>query len=190
MTPHKDDKDLPWYKNYMLVMVLALPAIMVVICIIFVIWSIKVQDSTVRDDWYMDGKALFQDASLDQRAYDIGVAGIMRFAGNQVMFDLNYPKEALTTQKLATGAAVFYPKRLHVLISHATNKEFDKEFELVWTKDNHYVGEVHLSDVAAKYYLTIKPLDVPDGEPWRLITHDKLPAKHVVFVPLQSFAHN
>lgn len=189
MTAHKDDKDLPWYKNYMLVMVLGLPAIMVVICIIFVVWSIKVQDSTVRDDWYMDGKALFQDASLDQRAYDIGVAGIMRLTGKQVTFDLNYPKEAVSSGRLATGAPVSYPKRLHVLISHATNKEFDREFELVWTHDNHYAGEVVMSDIAAKYYLTIKPMDLPDDKAWRLITHEKLPANHVVFVPLQSFAH-
>lgn len=170
-------------------MVIGLPAIMVVVCIVFVIWSVKVHDSTVRDDWYMDGKALFQDASLDQYAYDIGVAGIMHFGDKQAEFRLNYPKQALASGQLATGLPLSYPKRLHVLISHATNKEFDQEFELVWMYDNYYVGQWMPPDVSAKYYLTIKSLDLPNAQSWRLITHHKLPAKHVVFAPLPSFAH-
>lgn len=163
--------NLPFYKNYMLVLVLVLPFFMVIVCIIFVFWSVKVQDSTVRDDWYMDGKALYQDASLDKTAYDLGVAGIMRFDSQSVQFELN-PKHTID-----------YPKTLTVLVSHATNKAFDQEFVLTYQKDNIYIGKPLNLAINAKYYITIKP-DIGD---WRLITKVKLPASNVSFVPLTAF---
>ena len=68
-----------WYKNYMvLIFVIGLPALVVIVCLYFIYFSIKIQDSTVRDDWYMDGKALYQDASRDQMTYDLGISGVMR----------------------------------------------------------------------------------------------------------------
>lgn len=162
-----------WCKNPMLLMVLGLPAFMVAVCIVFVIWSIKVQDSTVRDDWYMDGKALYQDASLDKVAYDLGLSGVMRFDNKtkQVLFELN------------SEQAIDLPKQLNVLISHATNKAFDQGLVLSYSHDNVYVGQVVLADISAKYYLTIKP----DIGNWRLITQANLPMANVLFVPLDAF---
>ena len=77
----------PWYKNYMVtIFVIGLPAVVVVACIFFVFFSVKHKDATVRDDWYMDGKTLYQDASKDQLAHDLGAHGVMRFDGDVVTF--------------------------------------------------------------------------------------------------------
>lgn len=185
-TPKKSDNI--WYKNYMVtVFVIGLPVFVVVVCIFFIIFAINIQDSTVRDDWYMDGKALYQDASKDQLANDLDIAGIMRFDGDTVRFELNYPKSATDTGTFADGTPIYYPTTLDVNISHATDKSKDKDFILTHTKDNLYIGKVTIDNtVPAKYYLQINtPKDTP--KPWRLIHAQKLPASNVSFVPLTAF---
>lgn len=188
MTKKSQPQKNIWYKNYMMIVfVIGLPTLTVMTCIFFIFYAIKIKDSTVRDDWYMDGKALYQDASKDQLAYDIGVSGIMRFDGNQVSFDLNYPKESLQTGKLANGTPISYPKTLKVGISHATDKDLDQDFILTHTQDNHYSGQVQLAHTTAKYYLNIYP-ENNQQNPWRLTQAHKLPSDTVAFFPLQAFA--
>ena len=66
LTPKPNKQANIWYKNYMvLIFVIGLPVLVVVISLFFIFYSIKIQDSTVRDDWYMDGKTLYQDSSRD-----------------------------------------------------------------------------------------------------------------------------
>lgn len=174
-----------WYKNYMIIVfVIGLPVFVVIACIFFIIYAVNHRDSTVRDDWYMDGKALYQDASKDQRAYDYGVGGVMRFDGNKVAFELNYPETTLKTQ-----AIDFYPKNLSVVISHATDHTKDRDFVLTHTGDNRYQGEVVLDGSSAKYYLQVS-YDDNKEQAWRLIHAHRLPAQNVPFFPLKAFAKN
>lgn len=181
-------QETPWYKNYMLtVFVIGLPVLVVIVCIFFIIFAINIQDSTVRDDWYMDGKALYQDVSKDQLANDLGVAGIMRFDGDKVRFELNYPKNAIDTGILADGTPLYYPATLSVNISHATNKSKDRNLTLTYQEGNLYTGQVALDiDIPAKYYLQINT-PAETTKPWRLVHAQKLPAQNVSFVPLPAF---
>lgn len=168
-----------WYKNYFVtVFVIGLPALVVVVCLFFIGYALKIQDSTVRDDWYMDGKALYQDASKDQLAYDLDISGVMRFLSDgRVVFQLNQPNPDFV-----------YPATLSANISHATDKSKDRDFVLTRTHDSTYEGQVQLDTaIPAKYYLQIStPADLPD--PWRLIHAQKLPANNVPFAPLPAFA--
>lgn len=174
----------PWYKNYMVtVFVIGLPAIVVVACIFFVFYAIKVKDATVRDDWYMDGKTLYQDASKDQLAYDLGVHGVLRFSGSAISFEMNYPADSVSTGKLKDGSDLVYPKTLSLTISHATDKNKDRDVILTHVKDNVYQGEVVLDPLPSKYYLHINN----DTPTWRLTQSQKLPANNVAFMPLSTF---
>lgn len=173
--PTQTNAPQKWYKNPMMtVFVIGLPAFVVVACVFFVFFAVKNKDATVRDDWYMDGKTLYQDASKDQLAHDLGVSGIMRFDGDDVVFELNYPKK--------DGMTPAYPATLSVKISHATDKNKDRDATLTHDKDNLYTGKVSLDPLRAKYYLHINS---DDG--WRLTQIQKLPAKNVPFAPLSAF---
>lgn len=180
IAPNMPPKNI-WYKNpILLIFVIGLPVSVVIICIFFIIFAIRVQDSTVRDDWYMDGKALFQDASKDQLAHDLGVTGVMRFDNDKIDFELKYPETTLQSQTLD-----FYPKTLNVKISHATDKTKDRDFVLTHAADNRYTGQVTLDAIPAKYYLQV---DNGAGEhAWRLIHAQKLPAQNVPFFALKAF---
>lgn len=165
----------PWYKNYLLVIfVIGLPAFVVVACLFFIVFAVKIKDTTVRDDWYMDGKTLYQDASKDQLAYDLGLHGVMRFDGENVSFELHQDKQ---TQNL------IQPATLAVSISHATDKSKDHDFVLTRSKDNLYQGTISIDKLPAKYYLHVGN----DEQKWRLVHTQKLPATNVVFHPLSAF---
>ena len=178
-----------WYKNYMvLIFVIGLPVFVVIVCLFFIYYSIKIQDSTVRDDWYMDGKTLYQDASRDQLSYDLGLGGVMRLTpqgdATQVVFELRYPEDSLASGKLRDGSPVSYPDSLSVRISHATDNSKDRDFTLTHTQGGLYQGMVTLDPNPAKYYLQVSN----DGKQnWRLLQNEKLPITNIVFYPLSSF---
>lgn len=178
-----------WYKNYMvLIFVIGLPALVVIVCLYFIYFSIKIQDSTVRDDWYMDGKALYQDASRDQMTYDLGISGVMRFDDDgdktKLRFELNYPAQSITTNILSDGTPLVYPKTLEVKISHATDKSKDRDVTLVHSADNVYLGEVDMDKQPAKYYVQV---DNDGVHNWRLVQHETFPIANISFHPLASF---
>ena len=170
----QETKSAPWYKNYMItVFVIGLPAFVVVACIFFVVFAVKNKDATVRDDWYMDGKTLYQDISKDQLAHDLGANGVMRFADDgEVRFELKFAKPEQA-----------FPKTLNARISHATDKNKDRDFVLTHTNDNVYQGEVTLDPTAGKYYLHVSS----DEQNWRLTQKQTLPAGNVTFAPLPAF---
>lgn len=178
-----------WYKNYMvLVFVIGLPTLVVIVCLFFIYYSIKIQDSTVRDDWYMDGKALYQDASRDQITHDLGISGVMRFDHNgdktRLSFELNYPAKSIATDTLNDGTPLTYPKALSVKISHATDKSKDRDVTLVHQSRNVYYGEVAMDKDPAKYYIQVNN----DGtHNWRLVQHETFPINNISFHPLPSF---
>lgn len=171
--------NLPWYKNYMVtVFVIGLPLIMVLLCIYLVVYSVKNADTTVRDDWYMDGKTLYADASKDKLAYDMGLSGTMMIdATGNVNFILNP----------ATNTSQFQPPAtLDVNISHATDKSKDQDIKLTLNADQ-YQGKVHLTGEVGKYYLVVHD----EANTWRLRSIAKLPTTTTLpFKPLEAFDNN
>ncbi|PSG02237.1 hypothetical protein C6963_27790, partial [Escherichia coli] len=73
------------------VFVIALPLLMVALCVILVVYSVREQDSVVRDDWYMDGKTLYADVSKDKLAHDLGLTGQLNLHTPDATFVLNVP---------------------------------------------------------------------------------------------------
>lgn len=164
-----------WYKNYMVwVFVIALPLLMVTLCVILVVYSVREQDSVVRDDWYMDGKTLYADVSKDKLAHDLGLTGQLNLHTPDATFVLNVP----------AGSTFVRPQTLTVQISHATQIQKDRDFVVTKAADGAYHGKVSLDDTQGKYYIIVRePKDT-----WRLQARAELPSqKTVVFKPLKAF---
>lgn len=181
---HQDAQ--PWYKNYMVVIfVIGMPTFVVLACLGLVYYSFIVRDSVVRDDWYMDGKTLYQDVSRDKLAHDLDLHGKLHFAPDgQVTFYLNYPEQSIQSGKLLNGAPLTYPDSLALSISHATDIHRDRDATLVHQQANRYTTHVDLDDTKAKYYLQVSN----DGAlNWRLRDVALLPREDLTFNPLKSF---
>ena len=182
---HQDTQ--PWYKNYMVVIfVIGMPAFVVVACIYFVYYSYQIRDSVVRDDWYMDGKTLYQDVSRDKLTYDLDLHGKMHFADNgNIVFYLEYPEQSLQSGKLLNGTPLTYPDTLDLSISHATDIKKDHDVVLQHQEGNKYSAHADIDPIKAKYYVHVSN----DGtNNWRMQDVAKLPRSDISFVPLQAFA--
>lgn len=175
-----------WYKNEMvLIFVIGLPLFVVVACIGLVIYSVKIGDTVVRDDWYMDGKTLYQDVSRDKLAHDLQIHGKMIFAKDgQINFYLDYPKDSVQSGKLKNGMPLTYPNQLKLSISHATDIKKDRDATLVYQGDNLYQTKVDLDPLPSKYYVEISHEDSPN---WRIREVNKLPQTELFFKPLKNF---
>lgn len=181
---HQDKQ--PWYKNYMVIIfVIGLPLFVVVACIWFVFYSVQIKDSVVRDDWYMDGKTLYQDVSRDKLSSDLDLKGDMVFEKDgTVTFSLDYPKQSLESGKLLDGTPVYYPDELTLSISHATDIDKDRDAILKHTDGNIYKAEIELDQLESKYYVQVSNEGKLD---WRLRQVGKLPQDKIHFEPLKSF---
>lgn len=174
-----------WYKNYMVwVFVIGFPLFVVVACIWFVFYSVKIEDPTVRDDWFMDGKTLYADVSKDKLAHDMGLSGQLLLVKDNdptikiqpytVNFSLNVPMQTNFTS----------PDDLMVEISHATQSSKDRDFLVKKLSDGSYGGKVALDDSKGKYYIIVHD----PKNTWRLRAVEQLPtAKAIAFKPLKAF---
>lgn len=173
-----------WYKNYMvLIFVIGLPVLVVIVCLFFIFYSIKIQDATVRDDWYMDGKTLYQDASRDKLSYDLDISGVMRIEDHKVLFELNFPKDSLSSGQLRNQLPLQYPEELFLDVYHVVSEEKDLKITLKHQKDNRYQALFSGNLDPAKYYLEISDPKLK----WRLVQQVRFPVKNIVFVPLSAF---
>ena len=184
---HQDTQ--PWYKNYMVVIfVIGMPAVVVIACIWFVYYSYQIRDSVVRDDWYMDGKTLYQDVSRDKLTYDLDLHGQMQLADNgDIVFYLNYPEQSLQSDELLNGTPLVYPETLELSISHATDIKKDRDVVRQHQEANKYSAQVDLDPLKAKYYLQVSN----DGQnDWRMQDVAILPRAEVSFEPLSVFSES
>lgn len=183
----KTQDSQPWYKNYMvLIFVIGLPAFVVVACLWFVYYSIQIRDSVVRDDWYMDGKTLYQDVSRDKLTYDLGLHGRMDFANDgKIDFYLDYPDDSLASGTLHDGSALTYPDQLALSVSHATDIKKDRDAILQHQQGNHYTANISLDPLPSKYYVEVSHDGSAD---WRMREVAQLPTEQIGFSPLPSFA--
>ena len=173
-----------WYKNYMVwIFVIGFPLAMVITCIWFLFYSIKVEDPVVRDDWFMDGKTLYADVSKDKLAHDLGLTG-------QMTFKIEDPNVKILTSlvnlklTVPTQDKFIPPNELMVEISHATQKSKDRDFVIKKLSDGSYGGKVALDDSEGKYYIVVHD----PKNTWRLRAIAHLPTtKAITFEPLKSF---
>lgn len=174
-----------WYKNYMVwIFVIGLPLFVVVACIWFVFYSVEIQDSTVRDDWFMDGKTLYADVSKDKLAHDLGLTGQLTLVKSNDPNIKIQPYTANFTLNVPTLDKFVPPSELMVEISHATQKSKDRDFVVKKLANGSYGGLVNLDDSQGKYYIVIHD----PKNTWRLRAVEHLPtAKAIVFKPLKAF---
>ena len=161
-----------WYQHPMLLFMLILPMIAVGVSLSFVVTAFKNRDSMVRDNWYMDGKALQHDLSLDQAAYRMAITAQGRITGNQLTLTLSSPQRM---------EPALNPPTLSLILSHNTVPARDRTISLQRQADGQYRGSWP-ADLAGKYFMDL------EGQGWRLRQHTQLPLTAFELQPLTVFA--
>jgi hypothetical protein len=149
---NNENKNLSWYKEHYVWMIIFFPLLAVVGGIITTILAIQSDDGLVVDDYYKEGLEINRTLERDQLAVDYQLQADIKL--NEVL------EEASIT--LNANSSFVYPENLSVTFLHSTRAGQDKEVSMILTQDNTYRG--NLSKLSAgKWYVHIQRDD------WRLI---------------------
>jgi len=140
----------PWYREPMLWLVIALPALAVAGAIASVVTAFATRDSVVADEFRKEGLAINRDPARDLAARRLGVSATLT-AG-----------DGLWSVRLAPGAAA-PPAQLVVVLSHATRAELDRLVTLRAGADGSYQAPLEAL-APGHWYLELSPAD----RSWRL----------------------
>ena len=141
----------PWYREPLMWFVVGLPATVVVAALFTLFLAVRGSDEVVRDDFRKEGLAIYVDPARDAAAAAAGArATLVIDAGGGRM-------EATVTLEQGTP-----PETLLVVLSHATQAEFDRMVELHGA-GGHYQGRMEALP-PGRWYVELTP---PDRS-WRL----------------------
>lgn len=150
-------RERPWYRQFWVWFVIAIPLIAVIASLQFVYIAYTNQDALVRDDWYEDGKTINQSLARDERARALGVSALINFddISGDVLLTLQ-AKQPVTADSL------------QLVFTHATRKALDQQLTLKHLQDGEYRGQL------------TRPLDGGfqielSGSDWRLTANQHLP---------------
>ena len=154
----------PWYKQPHMWLVVAIPVAAVVLSFMYLGLALNGADTTVRDDWYMDGKALKQDLSRDVLSADRGLKATLTTSDSQLSVVLEQSDSAL------------HENQLNVSFSHATKADYDFEVTALAVPSDPLRYEAELSTeqirrlgTPGRYYVEVSGVD------WRLKTKVQTP---------------
>jgi hypothetical protein len=114
-----------WYREPMVLLVAALPALTVVAGLATVVIAGRHSDAVVADDFRKEGIAINRDPTRDEAAIRLGVAAYVSTANGTLVV------------RLDRGRADA-PRRLVAILSHATRAELDRMVTLDATADGTY----------------------------------------------------
>ena len=106
---------LPWFKQPLVWMVIAIPAVSVVVGLALLVFSLRIDLGLVSDDYYQRGKAINADLSKDKRARALGYRGA-------ISYDKTQPAVAVV---ITSATAAKLPAVVTLDIMHATRGGLD-----------------------------------------------------------------
>jgi hypothetical protein len=150
----------PWYREPLVLLVAAIPAATVVAGLLTVLIAGHRADPVVVDDFRKEGIAINRDPARDEAAARLGVTARVSDANGALAV------------RLAPGRAEA-PRRLVVILSHATRAEYDRMLTLERGADGTYSAPLAALD-RGHWYVEVTPAD----RAWRLTGEfvDRAPA--------------
>lgn len=141
---------LPWYREPLVWMLIAIPALSVVSGTAMLILALNSRDGLVADDYYRRGMEINLELDRDRAAQHRGVSAVLDIdAGKNIALTLHQPPEQS-------------PAQLELRLLHATRAGFDRVLLLPRGRDGRYRGAA-LNLVPGKYYVQVA------AEDWRII---------------------
>ncbi len=160
----------PWYKQFWPWFIFALPATVVVACIVTVAIAYRYADTLVQDDYYKEGLA------INERLHMERVARAQRLSA-ELMLDLLVGELRLRL----SGDLHQWPENIQLHLEHPTDRYQDLDIPLQRNLSGDYFADLPQS-ISGRWYLRLRSYD---GEPWQLksevIVEDGATAQHFSF---------
>jgi hypothetical protein len=161
-----DTEELPWYRHWMLWLVIAIPALTVPAGLVTLAVALRGADEVVTDDYRVEPLGVKPDSARDAAAR-VG----------DVHATLVVASDGSVTATLRQGSAS-PPAQLVLRLSHATRSSEDRTVRLAPSGTRSFRGE--LPPLAAgHWYVELAP---PDGA-WRLTSEFRAPLQQLSLEP-------
>ncbi len=146
-----DQVNVPWYREGMVWLLIAGPAVVVVAGLLTGWLAYATADGLVQDDYYKAGKAINRILTRDAEAARLALSAALSIEADQVR------------ASLASEAPEALPRELRLLLAHPTQPQRDRVVLMLVTGPGLY--QAPLAELeGARYYVT---LEDPDKR-WRL----------------------
>ena len=156
--PDNNQRPRPWYREFWFWLVMA-PLVLVVIMSAFMVSvAVRFGDDTVSDTYYKDSRMYHFMAHQDQRAAELGMAGLLQFDASE------------NTVSLQLKGDIDYPEQLLLTLSHPVEADMDTHVVLDLLAPGRYRGNLEQA-LENRWYLQLSPeLDPKQHEKaeWRL----------------------
>lgn len=149
----------PWYKQFWLWFVLAIPAITIVWCMFMITVAISSEGAMVNDDYYKEGLAINMELARDRMAADMSLGGAVQFDDNLIRVDLEEDSAPADFDFLILNMA------------HPTLAEQDRRVQLQRVGEGLYEARLP-KPLEGRWYLELRG---PSND-WRLKGEAALPA--------------
>ncbi|MEX2963198.1 FixH family protein [Microbulbifer sp. TYP-18] len=146
----------PWYREPWLWLVMAPLVLVVLVTLVMVSIAVRYADDTVSDTYYKDGLMYHYTAEQDEKARQLGLAGLLQFEGQAVTLELNGDFDL--------------PPQLLLTLSHPVEANLDRNILLSRVSASRYSGSFD-GDMRHRWYLRLMPELDPDRHlqaAWRL----------------------
>ena len=141
----------PWYREPLVWLVIAIPALAVVVGLSMLGYSIASYDGLVVDDYYKEGKAINQRLERQRRAAELGLEARLEFR----------PDLGQLSLVLDGNPGLAYPDRLRLSFHHSTRSNLDAITEPVRSGDRLYSSPLPQL-VNGKWYVVL------ENEQWKM----------------------
>lgn len=164
MTDAATERNMSWYRQPLVWLVIAIPASSVIMGIAMIVISVRSFDGMVADDYYRRGLEINRDLSRDETAMKRGLKAEVVVDPAMGML------RARVTSAADTGAL---PARLTLLLAHPTRAGMDRSLVLESSEPGVYRGR--LAPLApGKWHVLL------EAENWRLVGRMPVPGTGLV----------
>lgn len=155
---------IPWYKQPLVWMVIAIPFSAVVVCVVLLYFAITTDDGLVADDYYKQGMTINRQLERDELAsvYKISSELVIEISTGFVKAEFN------------KGNIKKYPSQLNLILRYAAKQENDRQVVLYHGLNNIYSGSVAGGVNAGIWHLELSNLDEVANDQWRLVRRVRL----------------
>ena len=159
-SPGERARALPWYREPLVWMVLAIPATAVLGGVVMLVLAHLTWDGLVADDYYRQGMQINRSLARDAEAARLGLAATLTF-----------PAPGVVEARLADahGTAAAGGERLTLRFAHATRSGADVRVRLIRSADGGWRGALPPLP-PGKWYAEL------GNERWRLAAPVRIPA--------------
>ncbi len=153
---------LPWFKQPLVWMLIAIPASAVLACTVTIYLAVFTDDGLVADDYYKQGLAINRQLERDRYAEQMQLAANIDFDSQTGFVRIKFDK----------GLLPQLPAELKLVLRHATQQQRDNAVTMHRGQDDIYVGSVvhdHRPGFAhGIWHVELSNMQDEAGKNWRM----------------------